>query len=148
MTSEEYAQFRRDLGVTYAAGQVRAGVWSADEAVEQSERQLDELLPDGLETAGMLLLVGESDGEVVGFLWTGPVPGQSRRWWIYDVRVVAEHQGKGHGRGLVRAAERAARERNAESIGLNVFGDNAVARNLYESEAYRAAALLMRKDLT
>jgi ribosomal protein S18 acetylase RimI-like enzyme len=38
-------------------------------------------------------------------------------------------------------------EHGAEEIGLNVFGQNTVARSLYESSGYEISSLQMRKWL-
>jgi predicted GNAT family acetyltransferase len=42
---------------------------------------------------------------------------------------------------------RLARANGARTIGLNVFGRNTVARNLYASLGYEESAVVMRKDL-
>jgi len=45
-------------------------------------------------------------------------------------------------------AEELARTNGALSIGLNVFADNTVARNLYASLGYRETSVHMRKQLS
>ena len=102
-------------------------------------------MPDGLDTAGMALLVGETGGEVVGLVWVGPAPAGRAGWWIYDIEVVPDRRGQGYGRALLEAAERHAQHRGAESIGLDVFGGNDVALGLYESSGYEVAATRMLK---
>ena len=48
-------------------------------------------------------------------------------------------RGRGYGRALMEAADREAQRRGAQSIGLNVFGRNDVARRMYESSGYQVA---------
>jgi ribosomal protein S18 acetylase RimI-like enzyme len=48
---------------------------------------------------------------------------------------------------LLKAAEDEAQRRGGDSIGLNVFGGNDVARGMYESSGYEVAAIQMRKHL-
>jgi hypothetical protein len=47
----------------------------------------------------------------------------------------------------MQLADLLARANGATTIGLNVFGHNAVARNLYASLGYEEAAVVMRKNL-
>ncbi len=44
-------------------------------------------------------------------------------------------------------AEAEARLRGATELGLNVFGHNQVARQLYESMGYTATSIQMKKNL-
>jgi GNAT superfamily N-acetyltransferase len=129
MTASEFAAFRSRLIPRYAAEKVRAADWAKDEAEELAVAQTDELLPEGPGSAGMLLLTADdSDGQQVGLVWVAlnrPRPGEA---WIYDIEINPEHRGKGYGRALLQAAEREAARHDATFIGLNVFGDNAVAR--------------------
>ena len=56
-------------------------------------------------------------------------------------------RGQGLRPALLLAAEQEAARRGEATIGLNVFGPNTVARNLYESAGYEVASLQMRKEL-
>ena len=145
MTQEEFRVFRQRAISEYAAEHIRAGDWNPEEAEQRSAEEIDGLLPDGAHTAGMVLLVGEASGEVVGLVWVGPAPAARPGWWIYDIEVVPAQRGRGHARALLQAAEREAQRRGAESIGLNMFGGNDAARGLYQSSGYEVAATLMRK---
>ena len=145
MTQEEVRVFRQRAISEYAAEHIRAGDWNPEEAEQRSAQEIDGLLPDGAETAGMVLLLGETAGGAVGLVWVGPAPAGRPGWWIYDIEVFAAQRGRGHGRALLEAAEREARRRGAESIGLNMFGANDAARGLYESSGFEVAATYMRK---
>jgi ribosomal protein S18 acetylase RimI-like enzyme len=147
MTQEEFSSYRRRAIRSYAAELVRAGDYTADQAEQQAAKETDTALPDGADTAGTALLVGESGGEVVGLVWVGPAPAGRAGWWIYDIEVVPEQRRRGYGRSLLEAAEREAQRRGGDSIGLNVFGGNEVALGLYESSGYQVAAMHMRKRL-
>ena len=149
MTSAEFEAFRSRLVREYAAEHVRAGNWTADEAEARSAEQTAELLPQGVETPGMLLLMAETaGGEPVGHLWLAlerrrGFPGA----WIYAIEIAPDRRGKGYGRALLLAAEQATARRGVGTIGLNVFGPNTAARNLYESAGYEIASLQMHKEL-
>jgi ribosomal protein S18 acetylase RimI-like enzyme len=47
----------------------------------------------------------------------------------------------------MRLAEDEARARGMKSLGLNVHGQNMVARSLYESLGYQTTALQMKKPV-
>jgi ribosomal protein S18 acetylase RimI-like enzyme len=149
MTRVEFEAFRSRLVREYAAEHVRAGNWTEDEAEARSAEQTDELLARGVDTPGMLLLMAEtSGGETVGHVWVGlerrpGFPGA----WIYAIEIATHERGKGYGRALLRAAERETARHGVRTIGLNVFGPNTVARNLYESAGYEVASLQMHKEL-
>jgi ribosomal protein S18 acetylase RimI-like enzyme len=145
MTQEEFRLYRERAISEYAAEHIRAGDWNPEEAEQRAARETEDLLPDGVETAGMVLLVGETAGGGVGLVWVGAAPGERSGWWIYDIEVVPAQRGRGYGRALLEAAEREAQRRGAESIGLNIFGGNDAARGLYESSGYEVAATHMRK---
>jgi ribosomal protein S18 acetylase RimI-like enzyme len=87
-------------------------------------------------------------GTGVGIVWIGPRMGAPPdRYWVFDVEILPEHRGRGLGRQAMLLAEEAARSLGATELGLNVFGQNAVARSLYESLGYQTTAVQMRKPL-
>jgi len=148
MTVAEFEAFRARLVPDYAAAHVRAGDWAADQAETLAARQIDDLLPAGPDSPGMLLLVASSaGGEPVGLVWVALDRPRAGEAWIYDIQVYPEHRGKGYGRALLEAAEQEAARHGSQAIGLNVFGPNAVARRLYESSGYQITAMNMRKEL-
>jgi ribosomal protein S18 acetylase RimI-like enzyme len=148
MTESEFAEHRQRSVSSFAAEQVQAGDWTPDAALGLAEQQFDELLPDGIATPEMVLLVGEIDGQVVGWVWVGATPRERPGWWIYDIEVGAEFRGAGYGRTLLGVAEDEARRAGVDSIGLNVFGGNDVARALYDSAGYQVTSAQMRKPLS
>jgi ribosomal protein S18 acetylase RimI-like enzyme len=148
MTTAEFTAYRARVITAYAAHHVQAGDWDPEQAELLAARQVDDLLPAGAQTGGMLLLVAETrEGEQIGQVWIAldrPRPGDA---WIYDIEVSPGQRGKGYGRVLLQAAEAQAGQRAAKAIGLHVFGANAVARKLYESSGYQVTSLVMRKPL-
>jgi putative heme iron utilization protein len=70
MTATEFDAFRKRAIKEYAAEHVRAGDWSADRAEELAAQETDALLPQGVDSPGMFLLVAETaHAEVVGIVW-------------------------------------------------------------------------------
>ena len=150
MSSSEFGAFRAREIRGYADEQVRAGNWTEDEAESRSAEQTDSLLPLGIETPGTLLLIAETpEGVSIGHVWVAlqRQPGSGSGAWIYDIEVEPQHRGKGFGRALLLAAEEETARHGISKIGLNVFGSNTTARNLYESAGYQIASTQMSKEL-
>ncbi|MEY4970247.1 MAG: hypothetical protein RLZZ277_478, partial [Actinomycetota bacterium] len=53
----------------------------------------------------------------------------------------------GFGRAIMQAAEKIVRDAGGDSISLSVFGNNSVARNLYESLGYQTLRVAMKKTI-
>lgn len=150
MTAAEFDALRSPLVSEYAADHVRAGNWSADEGPTRAAEALQQLLPQGVDTPGMLLLIAsDAAGERIGHLWLALEQrgGSGSLGFIYDIQVDSAHRGKGYGRALLNAAEVEAARHGADAMGLNVFGLNHVARRLYESADYEVTTITMRKKL-
>ncbi|TWP38341.1 GNAT family N-acetyltransferase [Leekyejoonella antrihumi] len=146
MTATEYDQWRPNAVSDYAEHHTRAGSMPADQAHDLAAKQFAELLPDGVATGEHHLLIPELDGTVVGFLWLH-IPTKDPATFIYDIVIDEGMRGQGLGRQVMQAGETYARERGANSMKLHVFGENAVARHLYESLGYRETNVMMSKSL-
>lgn len=150
MTSNEFVTFRTREIRDHAMEQVHAGYWTEEEAEARSEKQIDLLLPQGFDTPEILLLIAENlDGNAIGHVWVAlqPKPGSETRAWIYGIQIESEQRGNGYGRSLLLAAEQEIVRRGLGVIGLNVFGSNTIARNLYESAGYQVTSMHMQKEL-
>ncbi len=90
------------------------------------------------------------DGRPVGILWIGRPGGEGEgegEYYIYNVEIEAAERGRGYGRLAMELAEAWVRTAGGSRIGLNVWGNNTVARSLYASLGYRELAVSMAKDL-
>ncbi|MCU1400234.1 MAG: hypothetical protein JWN62_3343 [Acidimicrobiales bacterium] len=79
----------------------------------------------------------------------GPWARESIETYATDVSVAtgAPRQGQGLGRAAMLAAEELAANNGRSEIGLNVFGFNERAQDLYRSLGYRVVNTTMAKDL-
>lgn len=151
MSEAEYEAFHSKLITEYARVNVEAGNWLESEAMVFSKNAVDKLLPQGRDTPRVLLLSADNaHGKYVGYIWIGlDRPGTSKSFaWIYDIEVTKEQRGKGYGRDLLRAGEQETLKHGITTLGLNVFGTNHVARNLYKSEGYSISQIAMSKELS
>jgi len=67
--------------------------------------------------------------------------------WVFEIEIEAPFRGRGYGRAAMRLAEGEARARGMTSLGLNVHGQNMVARSLYESLGYEVTAMQLKKPV-
>ncbi len=151
MTIDEFDERLPSLMHAYVAEQIRARNWASADADELAQLEQRRLLPRGLATPGMRWYVARTPSDqVVGYLWLATEPSDPRGGgaWIYAIEVEPEWRGRGVGHRLLSAAEVEVRRLGATSIALNVFGENRVARHLYESSGYEVTSLQMRKSLT
>jgi GNAT superfamily N-acetyltransferase len=79
-------------------------------------------------------LVTEEGGAVVGYAFAGPERGDDTeyRGEVYAVYVLPEHQGKGHGRALLREATRELAGRGITTLLIWVLRENQIGRRFYE----------------
>ena len=134
----------------YAQDHVTAGNWPAEGARERSEKEFQQLLPQGLATPGQYLLAAYDDELVqkVGLLWFAVDEQQKPpSAFIYDFLIDEAYRRRGYGRFALLALEEKAREMGIGQIGLHVFGHNHAARALYEQLGYEATNIHMAKKV-
>ena len=143
LREDEYSAFI-DRGMAfYVDDMVRAGI---DRAVAQAkaDKDLPQLLPDGLATPNHYLYAVEDEGRFAGYLWLCDRDGElGHSLFVYAVEIDEEFRGRGLGRAAMEFAENEAQRLGIGKVALNVFGGNAVARHLYLSLGYTETAVHM-----
>jgi len=149
MTQAEYDTFLAHAIEDYAGEHVKAGNWSAGEALAKSEAQFKELLPEGRNSKNNYLFSIFNDSNLyIGNIWFAVTErGSERHAFIYDFRILDEFHRKGYGTQAMIAVEHAARKLGVSAISLHVFGHNHAARNLYEKVGYLVTDIQMTKNL-
>jgi ribosomal protein S18 acetylase RimI-like enzyme len=150
MDEASFREHRKHLIRGYAADKARAGVWSADEAEDRSEKEVDGLLPEGTATRDHYLysVRNESGPAEVGILWISTRDsGAGRSLWIYDIIVHERFRRRGYASRILELVEDKARELGAGKVEFHVFGHNLGARALYEKLGYTATSIVMAKPM-
>jgi len=145
MDQDEFARWLPIMRDSYAEDIVRSGS-DEDAARRKAIEDTEQLFPGERPSPDQYVFVVEADGEAVGDLWFAErATGLGRCLWIYDIRIDEAYRGRGYGREAMLLAEVEARQRGYNRIGLNVFGNNDVARSLYRSLGYEENAIVMSK---
>ncbi|HEX6799905.1 MAG TPA: GNAT family N-acetyltransferase [Ktedonobacterales bacterium] len=149
MTEDEFAALKAELYTSYPEERARAtgGGVATEEEIEAGRRQVDELMAEGLQsTAHHYWKIVAPEVGAVGVLWV-MVDDAKHRAFIYFISTDAAYRGRGYGQQALEALEAAMRPLGVTQIALNVWGDNHVARRLYERVGYQPQAIYMTKDV-
>lgn len=144
LRDDEYAAWKEAHRAEYQRGLVELAGMTGEAARAKVDHDVQAVLPDDLATADTWIWVVEDDGRKVGTMFLGVRGGEA---WLYEITIDAEERGRGHGRAAMLALEHELRALGHETVALNVWGGNAVARGLYRSLGYVEQAVHMRKRL-
>ncbi len=138
MRAEEFRAWVEREVAGYVHDITASGSATRDQAETQAAATYTEFIPQGLATPGHSFWVVESDGALVATIWLGHAyrPGLS---FVYSVSTVPQARGRGFGRAAMLVGEDRALAAGDRSLGLNVFGHNTVAINLYTSLNYQVS---------
>ena len=151
MTESEFKTYLQKAIEDYAQDHVKAGNWDSSDALQKSEEQFLQLLPDGVASQKQHLLSIEDDhtGVTIGMIWFAEKSQASRpAAFIYDFLIHDEYRNKSYGKQTLAALDEKAKELGIEIISLHVFGHNKVAIHLYETAGYEITDLWMAKKLS
>jgi ribosomal protein S18 acetylase RimI-like enzyme len=145
LREDEYDAFIERAMAFYVDDMVRAGI-ERDVAQAKADKDLPQLLPDGLATPDHFMYAIEHDGRFAGYLWLCNRDGElGHSLFVYAVEIDDELRGRGLGRAAMVFAEEEAQRLGIAKVALNVFGGNAAARHLYLSLGYEETAVHMEK---
>jgi len=149
MNSAEYEAWASNAVTGYAEDKVASGQWSQEESLELSRREHQELLPQGLASAGNhLFKILATSGDSVGDLWFAEAMkfGQPIAY-VYNVEIAPEHRRKGYAYQALQALEQEIRGLGLQGVALHVFGHNQAARALYAKLGYEPTNINLFKRL-
>lgn len=150
MTETDFQIYYDQAVAEYAEEHIKSGSWSEEEAYENSKRQYQDLLPDGVATPNQYLytLTDATTQTPVGILWFAlqSQAGQKTAF-IYDIAIDPAFRRKGYATQALTALEEKVRSDGVQQVRLHVFGHNQGAQALYERLGYVATNILMAKSL-
>ncbi|WP_271894849.1 GNAT family N-acetyltransferase [Candidatus Phyllobacterium onerii] len=150
MRADEYSAYLDYFIPDYAAEIAANYHLSPVESRLQALREIDEDLPQGVETSGQVLLcIIDSisvDDSLVGYFWYRPdIPARSIH--ISDFHIFAAHQGKGYGKEALAALELGLSKTGFTQIKLRVAEDNKRAKHVYDVSGFRVTGVNMSKAI-
>ncbi|CUS04046.2 GCN5-related N-acetyltransferase [Candidatus Promineifilum breve] len=150
MTASDFHIYLRNAVDEYAQDHVKAGNWHPSEALQRSEKEFQELLPDGVASKDQYLfsIVDGITGMKVGILWFAVRNKASHPdAFVYDFEIYEEFRRQGYGTQAFATLEERVQELGLDSISLHVFGHNQPAIALYQAAGYEITNLHMTKKL-
>ena len=124
----------------FAAQKARAGLWTPEEAPQRSRDALQGLITGVIRGQGhRFYKAANESGHLCGWIWIGPPPDARRvpnEQYLYQITVDENVRGRGYGRMMLQALEALLTAEGVETLRLNVFHWNRVARALYDSAGY------------
>ena len=67
--------------------------------------------------------------------------------YLWDIIINENNKGKGYGKATMTKLEQFVKKEGVERMSLNVFGSNALVRNICSNMGYHEAAITMMKYL-
>ncbi len=147
MAKDDFSAYWKYSIDSWKSDMGRAGLIEKDISHEKAEEQVKKFLPNGIDTPGHHLMHIVDDEETIGSIWFEIRERGVREAYLWDIVIDENYRGKGYGRDAMARLEEFVKEEGAERISLNVFGFNAIARNLYVKMGYHEAAITMMKYL-
>lgn len=150
MTASDFQIYLQNSVEEYAQEHVKAGNWHPSEALQQAEKEFQQLLPDGVASKDQHLfsIVDDTTGMKVGMLWFAVRYRSSQLYaFVYDFLIYEEFRRQGYGKQAFAVLEERVQELGLDSISLHVFGHNQPAIALYLAAGYEITNLHMTKKL-
>jgi ribosomal protein S18 acetylase RimI-like enzyme len=150
MSAAAYRDYVEVAVSGYAEENVASGRWPEEGALARSRADLEESLPQGLDTPDNYLFeIRDADaGVTVGFLCFAVHEKHGLRTaFVFDIEVKPEFRRRGYASAALTGLEPIVRDLGLSSIGLHVFGQNAAARALYGKLGYAVTGVNMLKPL-
>lgn len=151
MTESEFKPFINAQIIDYAHENVEAGYWAEEESEEKSKKEIERLLPDGLETKDHYIfsVVDQESNEHVGALWVYVAEKKKlKSAFIYYIEIFENYRGKGLSKQTLALLDQWCVDKGILKIGLHVFAKNIIARNVYKKFGYKDINYNMGKEFS
>lgn len=146
MNEKDYQDYMHFMLPDYAQDIATHFLISLETATEEAKQQMEKLLPDGEQTEGHYFYHVKKENEIAGYLWYN-VNAKENKAYLYHIFILEPFRKQGIAKVALTFFEEEAKKLEATSLGLNVFGSNENALQLYKKLGYFPAAISMNKVL-
>lgn len=150
MRTEAYASYMQSFAANFAEGNIKAGYWHQEGALERSLAVFEKLLPQGLVTPNNYLfeIVGNEGSQMVGSVWFSVQEQLGiRDAWVSYIEVKPEFRRQGYATRAFQALEAIVVPLGVSSIGLHVFNHNREAQAFYSQLGFVIPGVNMIKQV-
>ncbi|UTV28936.1 GNAT family N-acetyltransferase [Photobacterium atrarenae] len=146
MTQQDFLEYRSYSNEFRGRELADAQKISVAEGIQLANQELDECLPQGLETDNNFLLCLEveqnDDTHVIGYFWYRLHEDSA---FIYDFQIFPQYQGKGYGKQFYLSLDSAWSDNGINRVELLVAYDNKRAFKLYKEIGFQPTGINMTK---
>lgn len=139
MTEDEYTQFMKLSAENHITDQIKASMWTEEEAPQKMRELTAKFLPQGLSTPNHhFFTISDLDKSAkVGALWYFITEQNGQPLiFVMDIQVYPEYKRQGYGTKAFQIMEQQAKELDIPMIALSVFPHNEPAKAMYQKLGY------------
>ena len=146
MSGEEFEHYIQNKRKRYADVLFENIHEQGEDPASKALKQLNALLPNGIETPNHHLFNIQREEIVIGYVWL-KIEEEKKSAFLYEIYILEEYRGKGFGTETMKHLEELLVQKEIEYFKLHVFGSNTGARKLYEELGFEIAGINMLKPL-
>ncbi|MBY0098377.1 GNAT family N-acetyltransferase [Mesobacillus maritimus] len=148
MSEQEFTTYFEDKVVRYSEVLAEnAHEVSSEDPLSKARKQLNHLLPKGIETPNHHLFnIYKDQNQLIGFIWV-KVEKEKKSAFLYEIYLFEKDRGKGLGTNVMNTVEKWLAQEGVFYFKLHVFGTNDGARRLYEELGFEIAGINMLKTI-
>ncbi|RBO98364.1 N-acetyltransferase [Rossellomorea aquimaris] len=146
MTRHEFEQYFTDKIQRYSLVLSQNDYEVNGDFETKATNQLNNLLPNGIQTSGHYFFNINNELENIGCLWIEK-DNAKKSAFLYEIYILSEFRNMGYGTITMKKIEEWMREHELLFLKLHVFGSNNEARKLYERIGFEVAGVNMIKQV-
>jgi len=146
MTGNEFEQYFTDKLQRYSLVLSQNAYEGNGDFETKATNQLNNLLPNGIQTSGHYFFNINNELENIGYLWIKK-DNEKKSAFLYEIYILSEFRNMGYGTITIKKIEEWMREHELLFLKLHVFGNNNEARKLYERIGFEVAGVNMIKQV-
>ncbi len=130
----------------YAQGIADTDGISLERAIEKAQKQLSELLPDGIKSKDHYFYSAYQENQFVGYAWVN-IKKETMNAWGYNIYVERKFRRSGIAKEIFKTLQIELKSMGVKQISFHVFANNKNAIALYEQSGFEVSNIVMKKEL-